>query len=546
MVLFQSDPMGFTSGRRAVIPLAIGMLGGPAPAIAQDAATGAAPAIPVAALGVVLVLMVFLAGSWVMLRRLAREMQALAPQPGGAQLPGRLMDLPLGVPEGSIRALLSIFIIVLGFLLLALQGPLGLGSGEALTGFIGAVISFYFAARSGDQARQVAESAADAARRAAGAADRAMDATTAATASLANGAQSSAIAAGATPDQQGWQATLRESQGQLQSLRGLIAVVGTLGVGTGALAGADRALARIDGLLDRITPVLGGQADVASIGRLAEEAGAALRDLGDLGPVGNAVADAMATVGRVAAESAPIDGMLRGLMGSAGIGALAGPAGLVAAVVVGGIGLVRDRERFERWKAAMLDTPLDLGLLPPVVDANLAAAALLRCPPLAALASQGAVEPALALSAWEAVAGTPPEAAPDLAARILAGGVAGPGAAALRQAFAGHPAALADAIEDFRAAMTGAAALAGLNLPQVAVAGASIPTVALANAVRIARQDSRVGAEIERLVYMVESLGRADPATLARVSARLAAPDFLEGAARAAAAPPASAEGGSG
>ncbi len=517
---------------RSAIPLAAALCT-PGTALAQATPTGlfpgAAPAalIPGAAsaatLGFVLVLILFLAGSWVMLRRLAREMQARAsgaPEAERPRMTSRLMDLPLGVPEGSIRALLSIFIVVLGFLLLALQRPLGLGSGEALTGFIGAVISFYFAARTGEQARQVAESAADAARQAAGAADRATSAAATAAAEPAAPAD--------TPD---WQDRLRDAQGRLQSLRALLAAAGTLGVGSGALAGADRALARVDGLLGRIAPVIGGQADAATLGRLAEEAGAALQDLGDLGPVGDAVADAMATVGRVAADSAPIAGALGGLMG--GAGALAGPAGLVAAVVVGGIGLVRDRERFERWKAAMLDTPLDLGLLPPVVDANLAAAALLRSPPLAPLTRQGTVEPALALSVWEVVGGTPPAAAADLAARLLAGGVEGPGATALRQAFAGHPDALADAIEDFRAAMTGAAALAGLDLPAVTVAGASIPTPALASAVRAARQDGRIAAEIERLVYMVEALGKADPATLAQATARLGAPDFLQAAARA-------------
>jgi hypothetical protein len=525
-----------------------------------------------AALGVVFVLVLFLIGAWVMLRRLAEEMQAkaaAAPEADQPRLATRLMELPLGVPEGSIRALLSIFIIVLGFLLLALQGPLGLGSGEALTGFIGAVISFYFAARTGEQARQVAETAADAARQAAGAADRATTAATdagtaantAATASttLANSVQAGAVAPAATPEQQGIQSRLREAQGQLQSLRGLISVVGTLGVGTGALAGADRALARVDGLLDRIAPVVGGQADIGSIGRLAEEASTTIRELGDLGPVGTAVADAMATVGRVASDSLPIAGLLGRLVGSGGIagaGALAGPAGLVAAVVVGGIGLVRDREKFDRWKAAMLDTPLDLGLLPPVVDASLAAAALLRSPPLAALTRQGAVEPALALSVWEAVQGTPPEPAASLAVRILQGVVAGPGAQALRDNFAGHPDALADAIEDFRAAMTGAAALAGLDLPQVTVAGASIPTATLATAVRAARQDSRVAAEIDRLVYMVQALGKADPAMLATVAGQLGDAGFLAKAAQEAAAkaqaaqaastPLSSPEGGSG
>jgi hypothetical protein len=335
---------------------------------------------------------------------------------------------------------------------------------------------------------------------------------------------------GATPEQQARLATLRDVQGKLQALRGLVAVASSLGVGTGAVAGADRALARVDGLLGRITPVLGGQANAETIGRLAEEAAGALKDLGDLGPVGNAVSDAMATVGRVAAQSTPIANVLGTVFGG---GAVAGPAGLVAAVVVGGLQLVREKEKFDRWKAAMLDTPLDLGLLPQVVDAGLAAAALRRAPQLAEkLAPNGTVEPALALSVWETVgtaAGRTPAPAREVAVAVLAG-AEGEGAAALRLHFGNNPEALADAIEDLRAAMTGAAALQGLGMERLAVGGAEVSTLALAGAVRSARQDSRVAAEIERMVYLVEALGKADPATLEAVSARLGAPEFLRGA----------------
>jgi hypothetical protein len=516
------------------------------------------------------ILLAFLWGSWLLLRHLAKETQAKAP-PGGTPeattLTGRYFDLPLGVPEGSVRALLSVFIVVFGFVLLAFADALKLGSGEALTGFIGTVISFYFATRSTEQSRKIVEGAQDAVQRATqaaeGASAAANDASAAATDAgvAARSAAGTAVVVagagvgGATPEQQSRMATLRDAQTKLQALRSLIAVAGTLGVGTGAVAGADRALERVDGLLTRITPVIGGQANAETVGKLAEEAGAALRDLGDLGPVGNAVADAMATVGRVAQQSAPIASVLGGIFGG---GAVAGPAGLIAAVVVGGLQLVKEKEKFDRWKAAMLDTPLDLGLLPQVVDGGLATAALLRAPLLAQrLAPGGTLEPALALSVWEAVGiapTRPPVPARELAAQVLAD-MPGAGCDELRRHFAGNPDALADAIEDFRAAMTGAAALQGLDMQRITVGGAEVSTMALAGAVRAARQDSRVAAELERMVYMVEALGKADPATLAEVSARLGAPDFLrnaeaEAAAKARAAEQAStappAEGGSG
>ncbi|PWS38884.1 hypothetical protein DFH01_06455 [Falsiroseomonas bella] len=518
------------------------------------------------------ILLAFLWGSWLLLRHLAKETQAKTPAGGAPEattLTGRYFDLPLGVPEGSVRALLSVFIVVFGFVLLAFQNALELRSGEALTGFIGTVITFYFATRSSEQSRKIVEGAQDAVQRATQAAEGASAAANNASAAAtdagvaARSAAGTAVvvagagagAGGATPEQQSRMATLRDAQTKLQALRSLIAVAGTLGVGTGAVAGADRALQRVDGLLTRITPVIGGQANAETVGKLAEEAGAALRDLGDLGPVGNAVADAMATVGRVAQQSAPIASMLGGIFGG---GAVAGPAGLVAAVVVGGLQLVKEKEKFDRWKAAMLDTPLDLGLLPQVVDGGLATAALLRAPLLAQrLAPGGTLEPALALAVWEAVGvapGRPPVPARELAAQVLAD-LPGPGCDELRRHFTGNPDALSDAIEDFRAAMTGAAALQGLDMQRITVGGAEVSTMALAGAVRAARQDSRVAAELERMVYMVEALGKADPATLAEVSARLGAPDFLRGAeaeaaakARAAeqasTAPPA--EGGSG
>jgi hypothetical protein len=552
-----------------VLALALALPGGVAAAEGDVAGVKDANAALLAGGTVVVVLLFFLLGSWWMLRRLAQELQdkaATGQDSAGRNLAARLLDLPLGAPEGSVRALLSIFIIVFGFLLLALSKPLGLTGGEALTGFIGAVISYYFAARTGEQARQVAENAADAASKAAGAADRATTAATnagSAATSAANSATnlaqtvtagSAALGSPGTPEQQSRLARLRDAQGKLQSLRGLIAVAGSLGVGTGAVAGADRALSRVDGLLGRIAPVVGGQADLATIGGLAEEAANVLRDLGDLGPVGHAVADAMATVGRIAGQSGPIGSLLGSLMGGS---ALAGPAGLVAGVVVGGLQLVKDKEKFDRWKAAMLDTPLDLGLLPATIDANLAGAALLRAPMLARLAAGGAVEPALALAVWEAVSppGQPPEPARSAADRILAG-AAGLGAEALRTAFAGNAEALADAVEDLRAAMTGAAALAGLGLPKIAVGGAEMDTSVLAGAVRTARQDSRVAAEVDRMVFMVEALGKADPAMLAQVASRLGAAEFLAGAqaqaaekaraAEAASTPRVTTDGGSG
>jgi hypothetical protein len=465
-----------TTGSRFVRIAALAAAGAlPLPAAAAEGEVARQLAAGAVVIGVMLL---FIWGAWLLLRHLARDLRAAAPAP-------RLSELPLGVPEGSVRALLSVFIIVFGFLLLALAVPLGLRAGEALTGFIGAVISFYFAARAGERG---AETAREAARQV-----------------LATVAPPAAAHDASAP--------LREAAARLQALRPMLAAAAGLALGSGAVAGAAEALERVDGLLSRITPLLEGEADAASLSRLAAEAASALQELDGFGPVGTALTDAAATIGAAASGSEPIARAIASLSGGA---ALAGPAGLIAALVAGGIGLLRDREHFARWKAAMLDTPLDLGLPPAAPDAGLAAAALLRCPALAArLAPEGTVEPALALAVWGAVgapAGELPAPAAELAARVLAG----EGPEALRAAFAGSPEALAEAIEDLRAAMTGAAALVGLD------DGAAT----LADTLRIARQDGRIAAETDRVVFLIEALGRADPPGFARLAQRIATPGF--------------------
>jgi hypothetical protein len=132
---------------------------------------------PVAAWSIALVigaLALFVAGMAWLLAALSRRLQAAAQQAGPTAF-ARLTELPCGVPDGTIRALISCFIVIFGFLLIGLQKPLGLASAEALTGFIGAVISFYFATRQTEQARAAADSGT-----APGAARIALDAATAA------------------------------------------------------------------------------------------------------------------------------------------------------------------------------------------------------------------------------------------------------------------------------------------------------------------------------------------------------------------------------
>ena len=123
----------------------------PPAAFLSEAFAQAPPAAWSVAL-VVAALALFLAGMAWLLSGLARRLQDAARQAGPAAF-ARLTELPFGLPDGTIRALISCFIVIFGFLLIGLQRPLGLASAEALTGFIGAVISFYFATRQSEQAR---------------------------------------------------------------------------------------------------------------------------------------------------------------------------------------------------------------------------------------------------------------------------------------------------------------------------------------------------------------------------------------------------------
>lgn len=78
----------------------------------------------------------------------------------------RYYALPFGVPEGTIRGIVSILIIVLGIAVLVVQGPLGIESSEAIASFVGAVIAFYFVTREQAQTRGAIEQSAEALRNA--------------------------------------------------------------------------------------------------------------------------------------------------------------------------------------------------------------------------------------------------------------------------------------------------------------------------------------------------------------------------------------------
>ncbi|WP_043358701.1 hypothetical protein [Belnapia sp. F-4-1] len=290
-----------------------------AAAYLTEIATQAPPAAWSVAL-VIAALALFVAGMAWLLTGLARRLQAAAQGAGPAAF-ARLTELPCGVPDGTIRALISCFIVIFGFLLIGLQKPLGLASAEALTGFIGAVISFYFATRQSEQSRAATPTA---------------DPTPANTAlaTARSVLDAAATAARLAPDNS---------------------------LAQRAAATASAARTTIDAAAEALrTPTPAGIAAAAS----AAEATIAAA-LGPTNPATSLIAD---TLGALRASPA--------LLG------LGGPAGLVAAIGLGALQAIgQGAEHFERWKARILDRPYTANLFPPgPVDGAVALSALEASP----------------------------------------------------------------------------------------------------------------------------------------------------------------------
>ncbi|MBL6078303.1 hypothetical protein JMJ56_09825 [Belnapia sp. T18] len=291
----------------------------PDAAFFSEAATQAPPAAWSVAL-VIAALALFITGMAWLLSALARRLQVAAQQAGPTAF-ARLTELPCGVPDGTIRALISCFIIIFGFLLIGLQKPLGLASAEALTGFIGAVISFYFATRQTEQAR---------------AATPAADHTPASTA-LATARSVLDAAAAAAQLAPGSEAAQR------------------------AAATASAARTTIDAAAEALRAPTPASIAVATGAAEATISAA-------LGPANPATALIADTLGALRASPA--------LLG------LGGPAGLVAAIGLGALQAIgQGGEHFERWKARILDRPYTANLFPPgPVDGAVALSALEASP----------------------------------------------------------------------------------------------------------------------------------------------------------------------
>jgi hypothetical protein len=206
-----------------------------------------------------------------------------------------LLQLPLGAPEGSVRALLSLFVVVFGFLVIAMQGYLGLGNTEAIAGFVGAVITFYFTSRNSEQARKAiaqAQTAADStATDVANVIQKATDSATTAqrenadrmtsftksafeksTDTTASAAGSSAANIGTASEQ----SRLLSLRDRLTAIQQVARSVSDLGAGGETLPAAAATIATIGDLLSRVQPLLNSKSDAASVQSVLQEVGSKL------------------------------------------------------------------------------------------------------------------------------------------------------------------------------------------------------------------------------------------------------------------------------
>jgi hypothetical protein len=337
---------------------------------------------PVVWLVAAMLFLFMIGGGW-LVYQLGAKADAQGRNPPGTR--DRWFDLPLGAPDGSVRALISIFIVIFGFLLLALQSRLGLSSGEAVAGFIGAVISFYFASRNTEQARQAADSAATAAQDAKTAADRAgetarnvgtqMQASTTAISEelrrrdVSVGVAASSVAAQPVATPQTEDVSLLARAGQLLgTAREVTRIAASLAPGATILQGTAAAL-EASGVLVQRAEVALQSGDPRAIAAAASAANDALRVVvGRDNPATEVIADA-------------IGGFQLGSSALALLG-ISGPAGLVAALAVGAFQAAeKGNEYFERWKARVLDTRYTTRLFSPgPVDGAVARSVLEQSP----------------------------------------------------------------------------------------------------------------------------------------------------------------------
>ena len=307
-----------------------------------------------------------------------------------------LKSLPLGLPEGTVRAALGLVIVTLGLTAILFQRPLGLASTGEIAGLLGTVLGFYFGARGAGVER---EREAEAAREAEGRAARA-EAEARAAAREAEAARSRSEQEIATHDaaREGLSAAARLASGVKAAAEAIAAADPSSNLAREAARAA--ALAETT-----LAAVQAGQS-----GDLAEAAQRVATLAQALAPANPLVSLAAETARGIAPALARVPALAA---------AVGGPVGLVGAVLAGGLQAAQvGAEHYRRWVARVLDRPYGLDLYPEgLADAPMSLAALERAPIFARIYRDMLATRDLA--AARALMGA--ALAPDAADRLVAG-----------------------------------------------------------------------------------------------------------------------------
>jgi hypothetical protein len=426
-----------------------------------------------------------------------------------------LQSSPVGVPEGTVRAVLSFLLIAGGMVILMLKKRLDLEGAAEIASILGTVLGFYFGSRGGTDtaAQQSAQLAVDTATRATEKAGQAqvnaqvsrtaMEATQQATIR----AIESGAGGGADSQVTKEQGRLRDIRENLRTAQQIVRVVAGASSGSAVVEGGAKVIDEAEKMLGIIEPLLSGKPGLSEIAEAATKAGASLTELKKVGLPG-IFGDAIATVGAVAST---VSGGISTATALGGI--LGGPAGIVGAIVFSGLKLYQDKQKFDNWEAAVLQRPFDRNLMPTSDFENAGLLALEYAPLMRARLAAGAaqVDPALAAAVLRAVVAVNDSGAP-VAAIQLAKTLRTPRNDPDLSALFATDQELAEAIEEYRQSVVFKRAKD--NLPPTIDLGAAVAGVtkpidlhAVLDLIPQLRRDGRVATEIDRLSTIVSALG---------------------------------------
>lgn len=295
------------------------------------------------------------------------------------------------------------------------------------------------------------------------------------------------------------QAGLAEVKDRLIDQKQALTAIAQLGKGSPASVDAPAVIDQINNTLASIQPLLEGKPDSAALATVAKNASETLASVENAALPG-ILADGIATLKGASDLLGPV---LAGIPG--------GPVGIIGGIVLGGLQLFDNEQKFQAMKAALLRQPFDPTLRSRVPDAVTALAAL-EASPLLSSRLANAKDPRVAM---------------DVMTRLLQRDATGELPASSKLAFAlfqpDDPLGLAEhfasatelaaAIEEYRSGMVFAEASKKLDgsvmVPETGVSpSGSISLQRLANAVLGLHADPRASAAIERTVAIAEALAK--------------------------------------